>query len=50
MQSVFPAFQFPSWYNDEHGTRLSVSVFPAFQFPSWYNSQLMCLVKLDFRF
>ena len=35
--SVFPAFQFPSWYNDLTCLEVDEEVFPAFQFPSWYN-------------
>ena len=34
---VFPAFQFPSWYNQRVVVDREVRVFPAFQFPSWYN-------------
>ena len=34
---VFPAFQFPSWYNKIFKDLILKAVFPAFQFPSWYN-------------
>ena len=34
---VFPAFQFPSWYNMLFEDAVAAYVFPAFQFPSWYN-------------
>ena len=37
MFPVFPAFQFPSWYNFSRSYSREASVFPAFQFPSWYN-------------
>ena len=35
---VFPAFQFPSWYNRAMGGDKIEVVSPAFQFPSWYNT------------
>ena len=37
--TVLPAFQFPSWYNQESERRTGSGVLPAFQFPSWYNRE-----------